>query len=167
MSVFCVCLLIDQKFCHKIVKVANVMTKSDSLSITTQTHTTEVHMFFFIIRRGINSKLRCLYAYCQWKLANDCARISAVIIYKKHLEFVFLLSFLIFFFLLGKSLGTFSHHPLSFLSCFKDFLADLWIMSEYFVEVLFGQHKDIRICLCPCNEVMKKRYRYKKKRRTL
>ena len=72
------------------------------------------------------------------KLANDCARISAVIIYKKHLELVFLLSFLIFFFLLGKSLGTLSHHPLSFLSCFKDFLADLWIMSEYFVKVLFG-----------------------------
>ena len=70
----------------------------------------------------------------------------------KNLELVFFFSFFVLFFFLSKSLSTFCHHPLPFLSCFKDFLSNLRIMREYLVQVLFGQHKHITICLRPERE---------------
>lgn len=67
----------------------------------------------------------------------------------QYLELVFLFSFLIFFLFLGKSLCSLSYHSLPFLRCLQDFLTYLWIVAEYFVQVLFCQHKHVGICLRP------------------
>ena len=65
---------------------------------------------------------------------NLCASENFCSYHLRYHEFVFLLSFLILFFLLG----AFSHYSLPLLCCVKDFLAYLRIVSEYFVQVLFG-----------------------------
>ena len=89
---WCVCPLIDHKFRHNTVKVAVdpwttlAMLWRNSLSITGQKNLLQFVSYdnkssncpFSLLMHRINYKFICLSAYWQRKLANECARTSAV-----------------------------------------------------------------------------------------
>ena len=89
---WCVCPLLDHKFRHNTVKVAVdpwttlAMLWRNSLSITGQKNLLQFVSYdnkssncpFSLLMHRINYKFICLSAYWQRKLANECARTSAV-----------------------------------------------------------------------------------------
>ena len=74
-SFSCVCLIIDHEFRHSIVKVA-----VDRRGVSRVDPQSGQIVRSRSLTHRINYKFMCLSAYWQWKLANERARISTVIV---------------------------------------------------------------------------------------